>query len=372
MVVAIIAICPYHGWMPSMIDRIAALIKDSGLTQGDFGRRTGIEASKLSKSLGGLRRFTSLEIARIAQESGTTVDWILTGAEDELSAAARTGADDTSPGKALARARELVTMRADLRQFGVGRDWTLAQVGTPQGRLWVEQGTYLAESASRLMPGVEATQDLAMLIEASFNIDVAIQDIDGLDGLAAATQSARLIMVSPTPNFTRQRFTLMHELAHLLASDDQKMHQDANVMAKGGEGEVRANAFAAAMLMPGAALRDRAHAGLDEAGFCQLSWDLMVSPRALSWRLFNLGLITEEQRSQWHSLTTEACATQLSRQSEYLDRSARSAQTRVPALLFADAWSAYEQGLTTLRPVANLLGVSSADLREKLADLELG
>jgi transcriptional regulator with XRE-family HTH domain len=59
------------------------LIAASGLTQRDYAERIGLDATKLSKSLTGGRRFTSLELARISELANFTVDWLITGAEPE-------------------------------------------------------------------------------------------------------------------------------------------------------------------------------------------------------------------------------------------------------------------------------------------------
>lgn len=68
----------------------------------------------------------------------------------------------------------------------------------------------------------------------------------------------------------RQRFTIAHELGHLLAGDDQGVHVDEDIYgpwSKKGSGEIRANGFAAAFLMPEDALRSVAGAGLDKKAF---------------------------------------------------------------------------------------------------------
>ena len=55
-------------------ERVRQLIKESDLTHTEFGARIGLEKTKLSKSLAGSRRFTSLELALVAEQGGVTVD----------------------------------------------------------------------------------------------------------------------------------------------------------------------------------------------------------------------------------------------------------------------------------------------------------
>ena len=76
--------------MPTTPDRVRDLIQASGLSQGDFALRVGLNDSKLSKSLSGARRFSSLDLARIAEICEVTVDWLITGDEPPLALAART------------------------------------------------------------------------------------------------------------------------------------------------------------------------------------------------------------------------------------------------------------------------------------------
>jgi AcrR family transcriptional regulator/plasmid maintenance system antidote protein VapI len=62
--------------------RAREAIRRSGLSQRQFATRLGIDPSKLSKSLTGTRRFTALELAGIADETGVTVNWLLNGKDD--------------------------------------------------------------------------------------------------------------------------------------------------------------------------------------------------------------------------------------------------------------------------------------------------
>jgi AcrR family transcriptional regulator len=59
--------------------RVQEVIRESGLSQREFGDRIGLEPTKLSKSLRGTRRFTHEELARIAESGAVTVDWLLRG-----------------------------------------------------------------------------------------------------------------------------------------------------------------------------------------------------------------------------------------------------------------------------------------------------
>ena len=348
-------------------ERVRQLIRESDLTHTEFGARIGLEKTKLSKSLAGRRRFTFLELALAAQQGGVTVDWLLTGTEDDFAAAARTGADGVASAS-LSRARELTNLRKTLEGFGFPQQIRF-EAGDLKGNRWALQGIDLAKRLRHSFHSpVEQAANLATLIETDLGVDVAIQPLGRLDGLAATTSSARLILAATSVAPTRQRFTLAHELGHLAASDDQQLHTAENVYARGGEGEMRANAFAAELLMPEAALADRVHRG--SRWFEELTWELRVSPTVLAHRLGNLKLIDEAERDRLLTVDMDHVVATLDRQQDYAARVAEASQPRIPTLLLRDLLAAHRQGHTTLLPVAALMGMSADDLRAQLTKSE--
>ena len=348
-------------------ERVRQLIEESDLTHTEFGARIGLEKTKLSKSLAGRRRFTFLELALAAQQGGVTVDWLLTGTEDDFAAAARTGADGVASAS-LSRARELTNLREALEGFGFPQQIRF-EAGDLKGNRWALQGIDLAKRLRHSFHSpVEQAANLATLIETDLGVDVAIQPLGQLDGLAAATGSARLILAATSTVPARQRFTLAHELGHLAASDDQQLHTDENVYARDGEGEMRANAFAAELLMPEAALADRVHRG--SRWFEELTWELRVSPTVLAHRLGNLKLIDEAERDRLLTVDMDHVVATLDRQQDYAARVAEASQPRIPTLLLRDLLAAHRQGHTTLLPVAALMGMSADDLRAQLTKSE--
>ena len=349
-------------------ERVRQLIEESDLTHTEFGARIGLEKTKLSKSLAGRRRFTFLELALAAQQGGVTVDWLLTGTEDGFAAAARTGADGVGASASLSRARELTNLRETLQGFGFPQQIRF-ETGDLKGNRWALQGINLAKRLRRSFHSpVEQATNLATLIETDLGVDVAIQPLGRLDGLAVTTDSAQLILAATSVVPTRQRFTLAHELGHLAASDDQQLHTDENVYTRDGEGEMRANAFATELLMPEAALADRIHRG--SRWFEELTWELRVSPTVLAHRLGNLKLIDEAERDRLLTVDMDHVVATLGRQQDYAARVAEASQPRIPALLLRDLLAAHRQGHTTLLSVAALMGMSADDLRAQLTKSE--
>ena len=209
------------------------------------------------------------------------------------------------------------------------------------------------------------------MTEDVFGADVAIVALDaGFDGLAASSDEAKLIVLGTSQIPARQRFTLAHELGHLLAGDDQGVHLDRDVYDKAqakDPSEMRANSFASAFLMPQDILREAVgQDGLTEQGFAALACDLKVTPLALAFRLKELRLIDSGTCDRYKSLSAAKAATITGRGEELARRVALANTPRPPGLLVRDAYAAYETGATTLRPYANLLGVDVDELRQAL------
>lgn len=357
--------------MSSAADRVRSLIHESELSQHDFALRIGLDDSKLSKSLSGTRRFSSLDLARIAELRHVSVDWLITGDDQPLAIAARTSGGSAKA--ALTAAKRLSTMRSDLATLGYPQTWQPVTAALGEGRT-VDQGNQLAEWAVARVEEAGytvGTNDLAEVVERVFGADVAVIELGtGFDGLAASADDVKLIVLSTTQVPWRQRFTLAHELGHLLAGDDHGVHLDEDVFAKTQQrdiSELRANAFAASFLMPADALSDAVGTmGLTEIGFASLACDLMVSPSALAYRLLNLHLIDAGNCDRFKSMSGAKAAHQVGKTAEWAQHVARATVRRPPGLLLRDTYAAYEAGATTLRPYADLLGSDVDELRDAL------
>ena len=202
-------------------------------------------------------------------------------------------------------------MRTDLAKLGYPQNWRLPAVH-PGSDSWFAQGGRLAEVALTQIGG--DITDLVAAVESAFGIDVAVSVLGaGFDGLATSSGTVKLIVLATTTVPARQRFTLAHELGHLLAGDDQGVHLDEDVFDRArmrNPSEMRANAFAAALLMPMVRLRAAVGGrGIDEIDFAKLACDLVVSPSALAIRLKELRLIDGGTCERWRPMTARRAAT---------------------------------------------------------------
>ena len=358
--------------MQGVVDRVRELIASSGSSQGHFARAVGLDDPKLSKSLGGTRRFSSLDLAKIADANDVTVDWLLTGEQKALALAARSTGG--SAREAVLVAEELADLRESATRLGYPQPWSPLGLPVLEGLRWVDQGKAIAEAALRQVPargGDPSTGDLPALVESVFGADVAVRDLGaGFDGLAVSSAEVKLIVLSVSMVPARQRFTLAHELGHLLAGDDQEVHLDPDVHDRSKRrdpSEMRANAFAASFLMPEHSLTEAVGARpLDGGAFATLVHTYGVSPAALAWRLFDLRLIDAGKREEHQAMSTARAADLGGWGGHFATAMAASTTSRVPGLLSRDLYAAYTSRVTTLRPFARLMGVSTSDLRRSL------
>lgn len=360
----------------SVIDRVRRVMEAASLSQGAFAEKVGLTPDKLSKSLAGVRRFTSLDLALIAEEGGTTVDWLLTGREPlRPSFAARTTAESVPRRDSVSEVAGRFTAAYEVLEL-VGRQPELPpmpSVRTGLGR-YVGQGERLAQDAVAALTAAGASRIVAdletdVLITAcaeTFGVDVAVTSMPtGVDGLTWQTDGFRLILVRPTTAWTRQRFTLAHELGHILARDAQEPVVEGHV-APGRQKdltEVRANVFASNLLMPAPAVRNRfrdvadRHGGLTDEAFAELVVGFKVSPSAMAARLRQLRLMEGKSASRFRGLTTHVCHLHAEATDTFQRQLAWASAERFPVRLVSALHRCYLDGETTLRPLAALLGM---------------
>lgn len=384
--------------MDNPIARVRRVIEATGLTQGEFAQKVGLDAPKLSKSLSGTRRFSSLDYARIAEIGNVTVDYLLTGEETQFAVAARAAAG-AGREVALEEAERLTELRATATRLGHPQPLDGFVVRERQahaaGRLDLpatapdrfrryqlrdvakNEGVTLAHRATAHLQhrGLSSADvDLASVIERAFGIDVAVTPLGlDFDGLAVSADGAAIILAAPVELFARQRFTMAHELGHILTADTQDLHLDPDIdkaRHSSDVTEVRANSFAAAFLIPEALVRQRVTRDFADEAFKELAMDLAVSPQPLAIRLNSLNLIDDWAKNSWKSLSLAEAARGVGRGDEYATRTQAAMQSRAPGLLGRDLVDAYVEGKTTLRPAARLFDLPTDQLRASLDSMK--
>lgn len=347
-----------------VIGRIRQIIDKSGEQQQVIAERIGIDPSKLTKSLSGLRRFTSLELALLAQLGGRTVDCLLTGRPSRSWSFAHrisTLEPDTANRAGEQAVRAVAEYHENLEALGFlpARLADRPTLDTPS--LYVKSGNALADWALEQMPTTMMGRSNASLIsdiETVFGIDVIVGELpDGCDGMSYVDGDLRVIVLASTDVSARQRYTLAHELGHVLAGDaDQEVIRERLEQRGTSLAERRADVFAASFLVPAGEVTE-ALAAHDPPSHERLAFDFGVSPVSMSWRLFNLHLVNDEGRAALARLSSRDVARHLDETAEQLDRDRSSQNERPPMRLLIGQLNAFSAGQATLHPVASLLNM---------------
>ncbi|HEX6754508.1 MAG TPA: XRE family transcriptional regulator [Mycobacteriales bacterium] len=354
----------------TLVDRVRRVIESTGGSQAEFAARLRIDPSKLSKSLTGVRRFTSLEVALIAELADVSVDWLLNGTS-VLPPTVAARAEQLRPSAsevAVKRAEDLDELWSDLVELSAAPEPPRLPRWDGEGSATVQGADLAARAWESVLDAEQHTRmrtELPDVIENVFGINVAFESLPtGLDGLAWVRGGFRLSLVNTATSWTRQRFTLAHELGHVLAGDTDRVLLDADVTPTGRPhgAETRANAFAACFLMPADELRRHVSGTVDDLAFAAAVGHFRVSPSALAWRLLDLHLIDEVSRARYARLSLRACSLIGGWSDDFRLWEQERVATRPPMLMARAAFAAYRSGRTSIRLPAAVLGREPDDL----------
>ncbi len=337
-----------------------------------------MDEAKLSKSLNGVRNFTSLELARIAQTGGRTVEWLISGrAPREIAFAARSAPKDQTSflesGKALAE--KFLHAHDALLDLNRGRR-TITVPRLAENGSFVSEGARMAEwaidqisAASLLGPSLRFN----IALESAFGLNIASTSSlpDKCDGLSYEDPDAdfRLILLATTPNWTRRRFTLAHELGHILWGDARCtwITEQLHVARTDDYKEKRANSFAANFLMPERLVREYLEKKqLSEQSFHLMTMRFKVSPSALIARLLKLGLVSESQTNLFRGYRSLDSAQATDAMAEMITEQSFSTEEMPPLFMLSQFVKAYLEGETTTRHLVRLSGIDAEQWRDSL------
>jgi Zn-dependent peptidase ImmA (M78 family) len=354
----------------ALAHRVSRAIAAAGLSQAEVARRIRLDPSALSRALSGQRNLKSLELALIAKELSVSTESLLSEAEPPSVALAARAQPGAAPAltSALRLAGDFLDLDELLVHYGYGSSESggvrVSGASTPHA-----QGEDLARGVREEM-GIGDDDlpyelwELALALEQTLGIDVCFEPLSvGLDGLSVARGGLRLAIVGSAVAATRQRFTLAHELCHLVVGDSQELLVDENLFGRKTDDERRANAFAAAFLMPAHALREQVQRGyVSEDLIARLLGRYGVSLDALAFRLHNLDLINAATRERVRAMSSNRIALRSGRAA---DLQARNDQ-RAPGNLLVRTIEAYGGAAISIRPLASLLRVDPSQLLDEL------
>ncbi len=167
------------------------------------------------------------------------------------------------------------------------------------------RATKINERAAKLLRANDlftAPVDVRAVAEAA-NARVVYEELDDdVSGFLLRDKGSITIAINKQHPANRQRFTLAHEIGHLVLHDDQgdRLWLDKAYYFRDGSSskgdqaaKVQANQFAAGLLMPEELVRaevgDTAH--ISEIDVMRLAKTFEVSERAMTFRLISLGLL---------------------------------------------------------------------------------
>jgi len=368
----------------SVGERIAALRAVRGLTGEQLGHVLGLTKSQVSKIENGSRKLDISEVALLADALGVTLAEVL-GVERKgsLALAARVmampGQDETA--SARRRVRQVLEAEAALgdavgllpaRSSAAGaavlervRVEGLAAVVTVAG------GARLAEIVREdLGLGRAPVGDLSALVERHFGLGAVTWPVGkAVSGLCAHGVDVSVMLISSSFPVGHQRFTAAHEIAHHLLGDPREVIIERDVFAVNTPPERRANAFAAALLMPADGLREVVgDRPVDEAVLAELMREFGVSYTALLYRLADpaVRLVSPAARDTWFQRAPtnvlRAAGDPAPAQLTWPDDA-----RRVPPRLLAAAQQGYQNGRIGLGLLAALLDEEAETLYTRLA-----
>ena len=347
--------------------RICAARKAAGLSQRDLGaqitaadRVDGLSASALSRIESGQRRVASHELAELAEVLGVAVDDLLGIRERSAALVLAARVTQVSPG-------DFRTVADRARQV-LEADDLLSRIVRPSAPLSMpalclddmpvtkEGGRALADrSRQALGLGDGPIGDLTALIEEHLGAHVLVEPLpSGVHGFCAVGPSAdrlpgaAVIIVNGEDVSGRQRFTLAHELCHLLAGDPVDVEVLSSLADK-TPAEHRADSFAANFLAPDEGVRRAVGAQqFDEALVRRLSRLFGMSHPAMTRRLEEVGSVRFLSSDHARDVALRAALLAVGGD--------KTSSRRPPVRLLDRALRAYEEGRIGIGLVADILG----------------
>ncbi|HEY3491494.1 MAG TPA: XRE family transcriptional regulator, partial [Solirubrobacterales bacterium] len=241
--------------------RLREARESSGLTQDDVARHLDLSRPSIAQIELGNRTVSSLELDRLSHLYGRDIRDFLASEfrpEDSVMALFRAAAGPPSQ-EVLSAVRDCAALAREMANLESLLGLDRSQVGVPLYPVamprtkWqaIEQGSQTAaDERRRLGLGSGPLGDVVDLLE-SQGVRTATVDLpEDVSGLTLMQPGLSLLVVANRRHsFLRRRFSWVHEYAHVLL-DRSRRGTLSRLSDREEFSEVRANAFAAAILLP--------------------------------------------------------------------------------------------------------------------------
>lgn len=362
--------------------RVRAARERAGLSQRDVESRAALSQSMLHRIETGKRTSATLaDFDRLAQALSVGLDELLYGSavQERVLAAARAGGcaeDDLRA--ALEQGIELLKLDdrlnavvTNLRQKTIHRSLAIPAAGSARDR-----GQAAAEQVRQALGlGLAPIADLVEAVEHLTGVDVGTMPLpSGVSGICATDpdRATSIVLVNSTDVAERQRFTLAHELGHLLFGD--KTHVDA-VDGQRSPQEVLCDEFARHLLIPQDGVRAwLGHTAgadgeprIDERIMALLARHFGASPEATRIQLDRMGLLPNQLKDAGLP-SGRRWAYRYGWGSQFDSDQAAAGQPRVPRRILDRATEAYREGKLGIGALAKLQDRSVPQVEQALAE----
>ena len=347
----------------------------------------GLDPTVVSNIERGLRAVKTSELSRIAKALSVSPLAILD--EDSLltrmPVVARSQGLSVIESDVYQRLTALAELHEVLARGGIPSNPKLDDLPRVDAKRWKRAADDLTSWVfERIELSPDQTDRLAELIRAIervLGIDVMIAPSREEDFFGAAITDSEFpfIFIESSQPRTRAIFTLAHELGHVLARDGLPCTVDRDQSHDPLDDRERlSNAFAASLLMPEVEVRQILDAGSrSAAAVAKMIATFGVSFESLVWRMYNLRLIGAPGRDNlhaagWGRLMQDMNDPDGSLAAQLMWIRRTPVEPHPPYLLCARLWTGFLRGVTSIRPLAGLLGEDADELLSSVESEELG
>lgn len=265
----------------------------AGGKQAEIAARLDMTPDAFSRSLSGERSFSTGELARAAHLFDADLHHLITGQPD--------------PMRVVVAARHFFD-RQTYEYSNEGHDDDRA-VREGVVLAYRQAQPWLATATGIDLPGTAG--EVAMTLGDGFarvfsdrveeRLGVDVVRLPGIStDYSISIGGQRVILLKTETNWFRSNWSLAHELGHLCLG-----HHEVDATHSNSTAELRANAFAAELLLPESVMRAQAWPDLDLQQVAQFIWDTGVSTSTLRNRLNTLGLTVEREVASWLTQSTQ-------------------------------------------------------------------